>query len=185
MDVFGIYWMYEPKVYRLPSGGYLPDFYLPHADCFLEVKGAFPTEDEIRKARELEDHTGRPVFFAHGRPIQEGKRLIHGVITWINGSKRLEYSVFEICEGLERCGKIDQMIRFIHAGKLKPAPDVRHVSDILDEWFWSHADRQTTEEWQADQCGKANAEKSGAAPGQADEFIKKMADKCAEIRSRT
>jgi hypothetical protein len=34
-----IAWLYEPEGYSLPSGGYLPDFWLPEFDAWWEVKG--------------------------------------------------------------------------------------------------------------------------------------------------
>jgi hypothetical protein len=40
LDAAGIEWMYEPRRFRLSIGSYLPDFYLPQFDIWVEVKGS-------------------------------------------------------------------------------------------------------------------------------------------------
>jgi hypothetical protein len=61
-DSLGIPWQYEPEGFNLgEAGAYLPDFLIrPNtADAlWFEVKGRFPTEDEIRKAQALSVGTG-------------------------------------------------------------------------------------------------------------------------------
>lgn len=67
-DALLLEWFYEPDGYELPSGPYLPDFWLPHVNggCFVEVKGAYPTSAEQAKAAELAIATGRPVYTFFG-----------------------------------------------------------------------------------------------------------------------
>ncbi len=38
-DAAGIPWKYEPEGFELSTGRYLPDFYLPECDTWIEVKG--------------------------------------------------------------------------------------------------------------------------------------------------
>jgi len=72
-DTLGIEWDYEKEGYELPSGWYLPDFWLPQFKCFFEVKGTWPTEQEIRKAIELSDGLETPVLFGYtGHKLKEG-----------------------------------------------------------------------------------------------------------------
>lgn len=40
-DALGIRWEYEKEGYQLPSGWYLPDFYLPMRKMFIEIKPGF------------------------------------------------------------------------------------------------------------------------------------------------
>lgn len=40
LDAAGIEWVYEPYRFRLSIGSYLPDFYLPQFDIWVEVKGS-------------------------------------------------------------------------------------------------------------------------------------------------
>lgn len=55
LDTAGIPWEYESEGYELPNGlgRYLPDFYLPTLNTFLEVKGTAPTQDEKQKLLSL------------------------------------------------------------------------------------------------------------------------------------
>jgi hypothetical protein len=42
-DAIGIEWEYEKEGYKLPSGWYLPDFWLPETKTWVEVKPELPT----------------------------------------------------------------------------------------------------------------------------------------------
>lgn len=70
-DAAGIRYEYEKEGYELPSGRYLPDFWLPDVEggAWFEVKGVAPSAGEIRAMHELVDVT--EVTFAvitHGGP---------------------------------------------------------------------------------------------------------------------
>jgi hypothetical protein len=67
-DKLGWAHCYEPEAYRLPSGPYLPDFYLPSARIFFEVKGIAPSPQERRKASELCVATRTPVIISTSAP---------------------------------------------------------------------------------------------------------------------
>ena len=74
LDALKIEWQYEPQGFELPSGRYLPDFYLPygtapadwvatfmphmHAPAWLEVKGRTMNVAETQLARELVRESG-------------------------------------------------------------------------------------------------------------------------------
>lgn len=54
MDTAGIPWIYEPDAYDLGDGlRYLPDFYLPSQDVFLEVKNPNAPKQDYEKVRRL------------------------------------------------------------------------------------------------------------------------------------
>lgn len=69
-DALGIEWQYEPEGFELPSGKYLPDFFLPlrlghwrYADhqapgYWIEIKGERPTDLDRVLLEELAVHTG-------------------------------------------------------------------------------------------------------------------------------
>ena len=63
-DTLGVRWQYEPEGYALPAGNYLPDFWLPDLECFYEVKGQYPTDNEWEKACYLAEMSGHLVFIA-------------------------------------------------------------------------------------------------------------------------
>ncbi len=66
MDALGITWEYEPQRYQLPSGKYLPDFWLPAQQFYLEVKGTPPSSYYRRLLQELADGTGARLMLAVG-----------------------------------------------------------------------------------------------------------------------
>jgi hypothetical protein len=45
-DSLGIAWEYEPQGFELPSGAYLPDFWLPDTEVWIEVKGQAPSDHD-------------------------------------------------------------------------------------------------------------------------------------------
>lgn len=65
-DALKIPWEYEAERYQLPSGKYLPDFWLPRQELFYEVKGVAPTVAYRRLLEELSVGTGHRVALAVG-----------------------------------------------------------------------------------------------------------------------
>lgn len=55
-DSLELEWEYEKQGYELPSGLYLPDFWLPALEVWVEVKGQEPSRDELRLAEQLSEH---------------------------------------------------------------------------------------------------------------------------------
>ena len=53
LDALAITWAYEHEGYNLDGVWYLPDFWLPAQECWLEVKGKEATEDECERAGRL------------------------------------------------------------------------------------------------------------------------------------
>lgn len=62
MDVLGIRYFYEPEGYEIDGTYYLPDFFLPTIDAFLEVKNPLAPEDEWKKCEVLCMTTRKSVF---------------------------------------------------------------------------------------------------------------------------
>ncbi len=61
-DSLQIHYMYEEEGFALKNAWYLPDFYLPSQDCYIEVKGPDPTDEELRKADMLSKSSEKDVF---------------------------------------------------------------------------------------------------------------------------
>jgi len=72
-DAMRLAWTYEPEGVVTPAGGYLPDFWLPGLELWVEVKPGAPTEQERQKASELLLGTRRPVFITAGLPDVAGE----------------------------------------------------------------------------------------------------------------
>lgn len=62
----GIPYEYEKEGFSLEGTPYLPDFWLPQQDCFVEIKGEKPTDEEIRKARLLALYAQKCVHIFYG-----------------------------------------------------------------------------------------------------------------------
>lgn len=75
LDSFREEWEYEKEGYELPSGRYLPDFWLPRLGLWLEIKGEEPKKQEIELCADLGEETDRPVAIAWGIPTSNPGRL--------------------------------------------------------------------------------------------------------------
>jgi hypothetical protein len=79
-DALGIRWEYEKEGYDLGDAGwYLPDFWLPQQNVWIEIKGATPTHEEQTRCHLLADGTGYPVVLLSG--AIDGKNEPH--IGWV------------------------------------------------------------------------------------------------------
>lgn len=59
LDEFGLKWEYEKEYFSLPSldnRGYIPDFYLPDQDLYLEVKGWYHEYAQAQHEAFVKDH---------------------------------------------------------------------------------------------------------------------------------
>jgi len=72
-DSLGIKWEYEKEGYNLGNGiYYLPDFWLPQLDCFIEIKPIKASEEELKKAELLCAGTKKTVhIFDKGFPDKQ------------------------------------------------------------------------------------------------------------------
>lgn len=58
LDSMGIPWEYEPEGFELNGCRYLPDFYLPQTNAYLEIKGKPASDAEIEKLVAFADALG-------------------------------------------------------------------------------------------------------------------------------
>jgi hypothetical protein len=83
LDALGVDWDYEPEGFDLPYGtgtvSYLPDFWLPREQAWLEIKPDSPSVEDIGKMHALALATDRPVVCLIGR-VWRGEYF--GVIAW-------------------------------------------------------------------------------------------------------
>jgi hypothetical protein len=69
-DALKIKYEYEKEGYDLGGlGYYLPDFWLPEYNCFIEIKGNVPSTKERAKAEKLFFITGDPCIIFYGLPF--------------------------------------------------------------------------------------------------------------------
>lgn len=112
-DALGVRWEYEKEGYELPSGRYLPDFWLPQFGGWIEVKGERPTAHERALLHELMDGTGHLVALVTGPPdleaIEAGMCRLDYELLWDDRRVELRKCIaaatrarFEHGEGVQR-----------------------------------------------------------------------------------
>ena len=70
-DALNVRWEYEKEGYDLEGVWYLPDFYLPKHECYVEIKGQRPAAEEIDKAERLAKLSGNPVVILYGSILDQ------------------------------------------------------------------------------------------------------------------
>lgn len=68
LDVFGIDYRYELRRFVTAQGPYLPDFYLPELQAWLEIKPYRPSEVELAKLRDVAASDNTYAFLVSGFP---------------------------------------------------------------------------------------------------------------------
>ena len=71
-DAHKIKWQYEPESVTLPSGEYIPDFWLPELEMWVEVKGAITSSKAVNRIAELAHKTGYSVLLLEGNVKSRG-----------------------------------------------------------------------------------------------------------------
>lgn len=81
LDALKIRWEYEKEGYQLESGWYLPDFWLPQFNMFLEVKKEQLEKEDLSKARALAfGDNGFPVLVMNGlADVPQGTFFCHDI----------------------------------------------------------------------------------------------------------
>ena len=68
LNHIGVEWDYEPQGFEFDGGEkYLPDFWIETWDCWIEVKGPEPTDQDKRFAYLLAEGSGKPVILSYGQ----------------------------------------------------------------------------------------------------------------------
>jgi len=68
-NMFDEPWTYESRFFKLPTANYLPDFFMPRLQIWIEVKGITPNAREVKLCEELSFKDERPVALAFGWPF--------------------------------------------------------------------------------------------------------------------
>lgn len=97
MDSLNIGFRYEPDGYVVDGAPYLPDFYLPALECFVEIKPELPEPDAMRKCRALARATRRDSHLLFGQPWP-GEYSAFSWLTFADGGVRAETSEWLNCE---------------------------------------------------------------------------------------
>jgi hypothetical protein len=97
-DCLNVPWQYEHEGFLLPSGPYLPDFFLPSFGLWFEVKGRQADDEERQRCREL-SYSDYPVLLAEGT-IGDGPLTLFAFALDNDGGGEVERSAFLSHSGL-------------------------------------------------------------------------------------
>lgn len=67
-DACDIRFLYEYKLFHTSEGDYLPDFYLPNLNIWVEIKPSLASDIEARKCSDVSKETGELVILLSGMP---------------------------------------------------------------------------------------------------------------------
>lgn len=67
-DTLGVKYEYEKEGYELDGVRYLPDFWIPEWECFVEIKADEASDEEWLKCFKLWEATGNVVMLIRGNP---------------------------------------------------------------------------------------------------------------------
>ena len=70
LDRANIQWVYEPRRFKTSLGSYLPDFYLPEFDIWVEVKGQQPPSQVLAKLQAFREETGKCLIIVYQRELE-------------------------------------------------------------------------------------------------------------------
>ncbi|MFI2663355.1 hypothetical protein [Micromonospora carbonacea] len=122
-DNLGITWQYETEGYELSTGDrYLPDFYLPDFDQWVEVKGKLTTRDLCRTAvaacelpTENSEQIHHGILFLGDVP-EPGHPIWHSRIASLDGHLHIQYVFISPTEGVVPIGpsRVLRMPSFLH-----------------------------------------------------------------------
>ena len=71
LDVLSAKYTYEREGFDLDGQWYLPDFYVPSWNCWIEIKGKDPSAEEIAKCEALAQASGK-IGDGDRRPLGRG-----------------------------------------------------------------------------------------------------------------
>ncbi len=145
MDALDIFYLYEPHLLQVEGCKYLPDFYLPSADMYLEVKGTWPTDAERAKAEQALAATGRPVVFLVARPESDAGGMMNCCLLMPAKVGWIDFSVHDLDQLYLEVAGTAKWLRAIMSVREDDMDRVRHIGDIVDEVLQKMSGRDSME----------------------------------------
>lgn len=131
-DTLGIKYEYEPQGFELPAGNYLPDFWLPGINGYIEIKGKDPTEEEGLLATQLARATGKYVYVFFG-DIPDPEDPYHHF--WSSGSSHAYFGGhISISTRNKNVGRVYSQIHYAEL-KESTVDDVLALNDRWNSFF--------------------------------------------------
>jgi hypothetical protein len=95
LEALGIDNRYEEEGYTFDGMCYLPDFWLPNHQCWIEIKGEEPSADELEKACLLSLYKEKPVYIFFGETWLPNQQKHEGAYCCSNGKAEKGYFWYE------------------------------------------------------------------------------------------
>ena len=123
-DALGLLWEYEKEGYEIDGLRYLPDFWLPELECWIEIKGDTPGYVERIKAVKLCLRSRKDVHIFVGAPYQSES-----------------YSSLSFSEHYLPTERITEMLSYPQKYAVDWFSSEGFVSDIAPIYFWIEIDK--------------------------------------------
>lgn len=111
-DALDVRYEYEKEGFHFPGvGNYLPDFWLPESQTWIEIKGQAPTDQEIEKAKALAKQSDAPVYLLVGIPTPTRAEYCWAVqfeantclsVFWISAWRQIRSGWIDLSDLLQR-----------------------------------------------------------------------------------
>jgi hypothetical protein len=160
MDALRIDWHYEPQLVKTRHGYYLPDFYLPQAGAFVEVKGPRPTQIEIEKATDAGQFAGRAAVIVCGDMNLSYPGVGGGELFVCTKRGPVRYSTFEFHQAILHGLGEDTYKRYLRAGAKHSRSHCYSMAEILDEVLMEKMERGDQERYLSSIAKPLNAAKA-------------------------
>lgn len=99
-DALGVKYQYEPEGFELEGGErYLPDFWLPKEQMWVEIKPELPKGvwDGSSKAERFSRALDQKVWLAAGDPLESSSLLISGKYWWFDNNSKIKIDEIDLC----------------------------------------------------------------------------------------
>jgi len=164
LEAADIFYLYEPDLIRVDDGFYLPDFWLPNVGIYVEVKGGWPTEEEVQKADAVMGRTGREVIFLCGKPEADKVSLINcGMYARGSGGWSSNIAPCDLHLLVRDHVGIPVWQQIRSAVQPDDMDWVRPIGHIIEEFFLKSAERSDMEKALRSTHAEANQERSSVA----------------------
>jgi hypothetical protein len=145
-DAAEIQYLHEPGLFNTPHGWYLPDFYMPNIEAYVEIKGIEPTEIEKEKAAAVILATGKPLVIISGKPNADRGGFCSCMAHLKVVDKWIAMPMCDFDQMYRRGMGELRWQRLIHAGMPGDESDVSSASEVLASFFLSGKLRKFYEE---------------------------------------
>ncbi|TLX53820.1 hypothetical protein DN824_21645 [Stutzerimonas nosocomialis] len=145
MDAIDVFYLYEPDLIQVEGCKYLPDFYLPAADFYLEVKGTYPTPEEKAKAEQAHKATGCPVVFLISRPESDKNGFMNCCIQAPGAKGWIDISLHDLDQMYRVVAGEIPWIKALISVREDDYDWVRPIGEIMDEVLLEMAGRSSME----------------------------------------